>query len=342
MVNVREQAMINAKISIIIPVWNAEKFLKRCINSILIQTYTNFELILIDDGSTDNSRTLCETYSAKDKRIVVIHQVNKGVAMARNNGLAIAKGDYVTFIDADDYVVADYLEKLFNALVTVDEVDLSVLNYYEVNSKNEFIKHTLDSSKFTGNIQYDYDKLQSILWAPWGKLYKMDIIRKHHIMFPSDLLIAEDQIFNFQYIYYINRCNFIDMYGYYYNQDNENSLIKNITSKKMKDDFIRLSSAKKFLQKKLIFNRNEIFMNCITGHISLFFRQEQTSDINYMNFCKTLKKLTILLTDMDYEGLKIKKKMILYCIKNSIPIVIYIYYRIKFRMIYNPKRIEER
>lgn len=182
--------MTNTKISVIIPVWNAGKFLKRCIDCILIQTYTNFELILIDDGSTDNSRTICDTYSANDKRIVVIHQINKGAATARNTGLDIAKGKYVTFIDADDYVVADYLEKLFNALVS-DDTDLAVLNYYEVNSKNKLIKHILGSSKLTGIIHDDYDKLQSILWAPWGKLYKMDIIKEHHIVFPPNLLIAE-------------------------------------------------------------------------------------------------------------------------------------------------------
>ena len=325
--------MTKAKISIIIPVWNSEKFLKKCIESILIQTYTNFELILIDDGSTDDSHNICDAYSVKDERIIVVHQMNKGAAIARNNGLAIAKGDYVTFIDADDYIIADYLEKLYNVLITEDNVNLAVLNYYEVNSKNELIKHALDSSKLTGNIQYDYDKLQSILWAPWGKLYKLDIIQEHHIIFPPDLLIAEDQIFNFRYIYYVNKYAFIDIYGYYYNQDNEYSLIKDITKKKMEDDFIRLLFAKYFLQKRMIIHKNKIFMNCIIGHIALFFRQKECSQINYKEFYKMLTKLSALVIDMDYNGLKIKNRIVLCCIKKHISLMLYIYYSIKFYII---------
>lgn len=105
-------------ISVIVPVYNVEPYLRQCIDSILAQTYTNFELILVDDGSPDNCGAICDEYAAKDSRIVVIHQENQGVAVARNVALDIMRGEYIAFIDSDDYIAPTYLELLYRALVT--------------------------------------------------------------------------------------------------------------------------------------------------------------------------------------------------------------------------------
>ena len=99
-------------ISIIIPVYKVEKYLKRCVDSVIGQTYPNLQIILVDDGSPDNCPQICDEYAAQDKRIEVIHQANAGVSNARNNGLKVAKGDYILFIDSDDYIAPDMCEKM--------------------------------------------------------------------------------------------------------------------------------------------------------------------------------------------------------------------------------------
>ena len=108
------------KISVIVPIFNGEKYLCRCIDSILYQTFDDFELILINDGSSDNCAAICNEYMEKDTRIKVIHQENRGVSAARNAGLDIANGDYISFVDSDDYVYPQYLEYLYRAIIESD------------------------------------------------------------------------------------------------------------------------------------------------------------------------------------------------------------------------------
>ncbi|MFQ6739306.1 MAG: glycosyltransferase family 2 protein, partial [Alphaproteobacteria bacterium] len=102
------------KVSVIIPVYNTEKFLPQCLNSIIYQTYKNLEIIIVNDGSTDNSDEICQTFAKHDKRIKIIYQTNSGVSAARNKGLLNATGDYVHFIDSDDYINLDYYEKIIS------------------------------------------------------------------------------------------------------------------------------------------------------------------------------------------------------------------------------------
>ena len=108
-----EKKLNNAVVSLIIAVYNADKYLQRCLDSVVKQTYTNLEIILVDDGSTDTSRKICDTYAAHDRRIIVIHQKNAGVSAARNKALAVFKGAYLTFVDADDYIDADMVQTVF-------------------------------------------------------------------------------------------------------------------------------------------------------------------------------------------------------------------------------------
>lgn len=117
------------KVSIIIPVYNVESYLKKCIDSILLQTYTNFELILIDDGSTDQSYEICDEYSLNDKRIKVIHKINEGVSKARNLGLSISTGDYICFVDSDDWIDCDMLEYI---IVNADDFDIVQFGFRRV------------------------------------------------------------------------------------------------------------------------------------------------------------------------------------------------------------------
>ena len=185
-------------ISVIVPVYKVESYLPRCIDSILSQTYTDFELILVDDGSPDNCGKICDEYAKRDHRIHVIHQNNCGVSVARNNGVIHATGDYVTFIDADDWISDTYLEGLLSACVN-HNAQIAICDYSVAKSitENELKRITSDSGIIFSNreaIQFYAEKAltnESILFrSPWAKLIKRDIALHH--LFPTDRKYAED------------------------------------------------------------------------------------------------------------------------------------------------------
>lgn len=190
-------------ISIIVPVYNAEAYIKRCIESILNQTYKNIEIILINDGSIDKSGDICETYANVDNRIIVRHTENKGVSSARNLGISIANGKYIAFVDADDFVSPIMYENLHKALILYN-ANIAACRIKKYNglifkkNKNDEIKvlNSLESMKFLLNLDNGY------ACGPCNKLYKKDIVNK----FNEQLSIAEDLLFNFE-IYLNNKKN---------------------------------------------------------------------------------------------------------------------------------------
>ena len=127
-------------ISIIIPVYKVEKYLEKCIKSVLDQTYKNLQIILVDDGSPDNCGNICDNYAKIDNRIEVIHKANGGLSEARNVGLKVARGEYIGFVDSDDYVSNEMFENLYNTLISND-VDVSICNFYTVINNKNIIKN---------------------------------------------------------------------------------------------------------------------------------------------------------------------------------------------------------
>ena len=188
-------------ISIILPVYKAEKCLSKCIDSILAQTYENFELILVDDGSPDNSGKICDEYAEKDKRIKVIHKENGGVSSARNVGLDNAKGENITFVDADDVAHKKYLEVLYDNLKKYD-ADISWCSYNNI-YKDQCLKskeHTFNylaidfsDSKFVEYFKSFFSYCNSPSTAVWGKLFTKKSIE--NIRFDEKIKIAEDKLF---------------------------------------------------------------------------------------------------------------------------------------------------
>lgn len=166
-------------VSVIVPVYNREKEIDRCVTSVLNQTYPNLELILVDDGSADSSLAICKSYSDSDKRVRVFHQENSGVSSARNLGIQNAKGEYLTFVDSDDYIAPDYVEKLYLVLVN-NSCNVSMCNYSVVNEKNEEKKITMcddgvmSSKELMEDVLYGRDEAAFC----WGKMWKKDFITK--------------------------------------------------------------------------------------------------------------------------------------------------------------------
>lgn len=218
------------KVSVIIPIYNAEKFLKKSIDSILDQTYVNFELILVDDGSTDSSADICDEYCKKDCRIKVIHKKNGGVSSAKNIALENIQGEYFCICDSDDYYEKDFLMdgldfiKRYQTDVFVggiveefwQENTLITKNYYS--AKKDFIASPKDIVEKIG-----VDFAPCIFVGSWVKIYKSDIIKKHRIKH-LDLTLGEDFCFNYDILKYANKIYFSSKIYYHYKRINNNSL----------------------------------------------------------------------------------------------------------------------
>lgn len=184
--------MTSPLISIIVPVYNVEKYLDRCVESIVSQTYKNLEIILVDDGSPDNCPALCEEWAEKDRRIKVIHKKNGGVSSARNAGVEGAKGDYIAFVDSDDYIEQGAYEFMINSAVK-DDSDILVCSYFADNTDDENTDNALwdvpqsDALSKIACGDYKYGVL-------WNKLYKKSVAE--NIMMP-DLVCCEDLVYNY-------------------------------------------------------------------------------------------------------------------------------------------------
>ncbi len=201
-------------ISVIIPVYNAEKFLKRCIDSILHQKFQDYEIILINDGSTDASRDICTAYAQAHDNISFIDKPNEGVSSARNCGIKQAKGEYIAFVDSDDYVSPDYLSNLINANQAY-EVDLVQGGFRKVNAES----HDIEIVKCVESEQVFFSKglyFKFLRGFVISKLFKKEIIQKHNIHFDTRITLAEDLCFVLEYCRYVKGIVFIPTADYFY------------------------------------------------------------------------------------------------------------------------------
>jgi len=204
-------------ISVIIPIYNASSSIGRCVNSVLEQTFTDFELILVDDGSTDDSLFVCQNIALQDKRVVIIHQANQGVSSARNYGIILSRGVWMTFVDADDYLNPQYLEKMLAS--SANNNDIIVGGYNKIVTSENKSRVCLEFP----NVQLIKKNPESKLWdklllygMPWGKLFRTSLIKINSIFFPIDFSLHEDHIFFFEVLLCSETVGFIDYCGYNY------------------------------------------------------------------------------------------------------------------------------
>ncbi|WP_052252115.1 glycosyltransferase family 2 protein [Kaistella solincola] len=229
------------KVSVIIPIFNAAATLHRCLDSVLAQDHTYWELLLVDDGSTDESAEICRTYAAGDSRIRCIENVNSGPSVARNLGLQKATGDYVCFVDADDYARRDYISKLLLPFRTLP-VQMSVSGYYEVSHRNPSPRpiHDLKAIKDLCVVESSFFQ-QKVPYGTTGvicgKMFLGEVIRTHNLKFKCDLFLQEDLIFILKYANMITNVAIIDDYLYYYDRSNPNSLSAVRDEKLLKNSF---------------------------------------------------------------------------------------------------------
>lgn len=224
-------------VSVIVPVYNVELYLNQCISSIVNQTYRKIEIILVDDGSTDTCYDLCEEWKERDERIIVIHKSNQGLGLARNTGLEVASGDYVSFIDSDDFVNASFVEKLITKAIQTS-ADTVYCNFYRYLAEDKIyeVKSCYNDQLFCGKDVYQNVMMEMIgslpscnedRYFPMSSclsIYSMELINKYEIRFISErLVMCEDILFNVDYLKVAKKVACIDECLYFYRL-NSNSL----------------------------------------------------------------------------------------------------------------------
>lgn len=206
-------------VSIIVPVYNAEKTIDRCVNSVLNQTYTDFELILLDDGSTDGSGQICDACAGKDARIRVQHKENTGVSDTRNWGISIARGEYLQFLDSDDWITPNATE-IFMRTVTEQDCDMVIADFYRVIGERVSQKGDIDREGIIDRTGYAANMMQKpadfYYGVLWNKFYKRSIIEKYGIQMDTSISWCEDFLFNMEYVRHIRSAYVVKVPVYYY------------------------------------------------------------------------------------------------------------------------------
>lgn len=233
-----------AKISIIIPVYNVENYLKKCLDSCINQTFKNIDIIVVDDGSTDNSLSIAKEYAAKDKRIHLISQKNEGVSVARNKGIENSNSDWIMFLDSDDWLELDALEKM-DEIVKKEKCDILITGFYENDSKKEKKSRFLNFNEKHFNKNNNIELIKSAIYetsisqkkistnigVPWAKLYNRKYLVDNNIKFKKGLKRMQDMIFNLDAFYNSDNIFYNDIPLYHYRLQN------NSVTKKFSKDF---------------------------------------------------------------------------------------------------------
>ncbi|MBT2216747.1 glycosyltransferase [Virgibacillus dakarensis] len=256
-------------VSIIVPVYNAEKYLSRCISSILNQTHQLIEVILVNDGSTDDSGVICDRYAKWDRRVQVIHQQNAGPSVARNTGIAAASGDYIQFVDGDDCIDSTMTARLVEAMK--NEVQLVICGYKMMHRRMTSaiipsIPGVYTNAAFLKHVGELYKNV--LLPSPCNKLYDAAVINDYDIRFDKHFTMGEDLLFNLAYLNVCDRIHIIrdTLYNYCMNH---NSLTKVFKEDLMENQQVLIGRVQDFLQRK----------NCYTGDNHYFLAIIQANGI---------------------------------------------------------------
>ena len=219
-----------ACVSIIVPVYNAELYLARCVESILAQTFSDFELILVNDGSTDGSLDICGDYQNKDTRVNVINKPNGGASSARNCGIEVAKGDFICFVDADDYLNDQYIEDLYNDMKMYGP-DLVMHGMVKLDNGNQTIYSLDNNKKFYLKDKDGFFKNTNLFMfcGPYCKLLKVDILKKFGIRFNQQIICAEDYDFFANYLVHCRTVKVSAIQNYYY-ESHDDSVSRRVYS----------------------------------------------------------------------------------------------------------------
>lgn len=301
-------------VSIIVPVYNVEPYLNKCLDSIADQTYKNLQIILIDDGSIDNSGLICDEYAKRDARFLVLHNSNHGVSYSRNQGLDLSEGEYILFIDSDDFIDKDYVELLCREIEYGGDNDIVICKYDEI-FDNEVYEKKIETNNLTGDFQNDLCILYELMMGPYNKMYKRSVIRRFAINFNEEIEFSEDRLFNYNYCLNINKYKYIDKSLYHYCKLNTNSLSKQRKIKSFKNALFVLEKEKDFLFFINAKNRERMLCSSAFFYAGCFLSITGERD-TYNKFCDRMNLLLYILHDCKIEG-PWRCRLFFYLLKND-------------------------
>lgn len=296
--------MQKEKISIVVPIYNVEKFIHQCLDSIVGQTYQNLEIILVDDGSPDGCGIICDEYAKKDRRVIVVHQENQGVSVARNVGIEMATGEWIMFVDPDDWLELDCCEKVMEC-VARKPWDIV---YFQRRANNEAGIPVWEYPKI-GSFQLDHEKIKKMQEdcmtghrcslgfdapSPWGKLYCLQTLKKNNCRFPVGLKRRQDLIFHFYFQDCIEQAFFLDYVGYNY-RFNANSVCRRYNVEMLDILLMFLREMEIFIQKN--HDNDELYLKFlgnqtinILGDVNVAMFFHSTGRMDYSEYCKYMER----------------------------------------------------
>ena len=342
---------MKSKVSVIIPIYNVEKYLDRCVQSVRNQTLRDIEIILVDDGSPDNCPAMCDEYAKLDTRIKVIHKENAGLGYARNSGLEIASGEYVAFVDSDDFVNADMYEKLYNTAKS-NKLDTCYCSFKYYNSKTSRFRSRSEVKDFTvfkdnmavksflldmigPNLGYPHEV--KYLMCVWKAIYSLDIIKLNNILFDNEKVIAsEDILFHCLYLPKAKSVGFIPDCCYNY-CDNENSISRTYDNKKFHRIVKCLYEVRRRLDKNFSLHeylphyQRYLFLSIRSVIFHEVFNVKASISIKRKNIkCRLRNEVySPLFEDFQYKKLDIKRRILYTLLKYKLAGFIILFYYIQ-------------
>lgn len=328
------------KVSVIVPIYNAEKYMKKCIDSILSQTLENIEIILVNDGSVDNSANIADEYSRVDRRVRVIHQNNSGPSVARNTGISVARGKYIGFVDSDDYIEKTMYEELFKS-ADKNNIQVAMCSYIEnYIYKNEahIIKANLEQEKI-----YDKPRIQSNIintftknenygfYSLWNKIYLREWLIESNLKMDENRDHGEDWWFNINVFSKIDTFIYIDKELYNYIHINSNSLMSKYRENQFELFLDGRLKMKEIIPNEYIYDKefNRRFVYEFSVYIMRTYKE--IKDKSYRNFLidNVLRNDEVLEASKNVDGLGIHFKVTTFLIKSRL----YYFARLCYRMI---------
>ena len=313
-------------VSVIVPVYNVEKYLEKCLESIAKQSYKNLKIILVDDGSTDASPQICDAFANRDNRVVVYHNENHGPGYSRNYGIDRSEGDFIIFMDSDDWVDENYVMNLVWA-ITETESDIAISPWYLELFDHTEINRT-NPKQLTGKLSDDFVKFYGFACGSCQKLYRRDLIDENKIRFEADRVYSEDRVFNCEYLRNIKSYVYVDNPQYHYRLYNESSLTHRMTEKAYDDALYGLKKEKEFMTDIHAAGRREMINDSLFGFICCFRQTKETGD-DYQAFCKRFRKAKSVVPVV-WSTKTVKRMIAGIAYTCNMPWIFYIWYRWKY------------
>ncbi len=312
-------------VSVIIPVYNVEKYLEQCLAGVVGQSYKNLEIILVDDGSSDGSPAICDTYAAKDERVIVYHNPNHGPSYSRNFGIDHSRGEYLLFIDSDDWVDENYVANLVKAIEETHS-ELAISPYYFA-YPDRSVLDSVDEKKLTGVLAEDLARLYRLTAGPCCKLYRRDIVCNKDIRFVLGRSYSEDRVFNYHYLQSIQTYVYVDIPQYHYRQNGRPSLSKQKSEKAFDDAMYALEEERKFLEAVHAKGMPQMLCWSAVGYLRTFSETKETGD-SYRGFCERFQRAKgIAPVAYSFRNMKTIAASCAYIM--NLPVIFYAWHRLK-------------